>query len=137
MLLVTAASDGNGRFGTGWGAPLQLARDMLATPFGAMRWPPDGRRGTAADLIARGPLIVYVFASSSANVAILLMISSVLAGLIDNVLKPILFGRGAGVPGDRDRGHRRHDQLRDDRPIRGAVVLAVGYELFAALDQRQ
>ena len=51
MLLVAAAIAGNGRFGT-VGAPLQLAPDMLATPFGAMRWPPDGRRGTIADLIA-------------------------------------------------------------------------------------
>lgn len=44
------------------------------------------------------PLIFYVFQNSSAPVAIAFAIWSVLVGLIDNVLKPMLMGRGVEAP---------------------------------------
>src|SRR6188768_2096013 len=49
-------------------------------------------------LIVPGPMVVYVFAYSCTNLAIFFMVWSLFVGLIDNVLKPILLGRGAGVP---------------------------------------
>src|SRR4051812_47397179 len=45
-----------------------------------------------------GPMIVYVFASYSTKVAVPFMVWSMFVGVVDNVLKPILLGRGAGVP---------------------------------------
>lgn len=44
------------------------------------------------------PVIVYVFYTSSTVVAVLFAIWSILVGLSDNVLKPLLMGRGSSVP---------------------------------------
>ena len=44
------------------------------------------------------PVIIYVFYASSTVVAVLFAIWSVLVGLSDNVLKPLLMGRGSAVP---------------------------------------
>jgi len=44
------------------------------------------------------PVIFYVFSTSSTLIAILFTIWSVLVGLSDNVLKPLLMGRGSSVP---------------------------------------
>jgi predicted PurR-regulated permease PerM len=44
------------------------------------------------------PLAIYVFSAESVGVAIAFAVWSFLAGLSDNVLKPILLGRGASVP---------------------------------------
>ncbi len=44
------------------------------------------------------PVIVYVFYTSSTAVAVLFAIWSVSVGLSDNVLKPLLMGRGSPVP---------------------------------------
>jgi predicted PurR-regulated permease PerM len=45
-----------------------------------------------------GPIIVYVFATSSTLVAIPFAIWTLAVALSDNVLKPMLLGRGASVP---------------------------------------
>jgi predicted PurR-regulated permease PerM len=85
-------------------------------------------------LIVLGPMIVYVFASSSANVAILFMVWSLFVGVIDNVLKPILLGRGAGVPTLVIVIGAIGGMISSGiiGLFVGAVVLSVGYELFAA-----
>jgi predicted PurR-regulated permease PerM len=44
------------------------------------------------------PLILYVFWSASTWIAVLFTIWAVLVGLSDNVLKPLLMGRGSKVP---------------------------------------
>jgi len=48
--------------------------------------------------IVIGPVIVYVFYTASTTVAILFTIWGVLIGLSDNLLRPILLGRGVDVP---------------------------------------
>jgi len=85
-------------------------------------------------IIVLGPMIVYVFASSSVNVAIPFTIWSLFIGVIDNVLKPILLGRGAGVPTLVIVIGAIGGMISSGiiGLFVGAVVLAVGYELFAA-----
>jgi predicted PurR-regulated permease PerM len=84
--------------------------------------------------IALLPTVVLVFSSSSTPVAVGFAAWCLFISLIDNVLKPILFGRGAKVPtlviflgaigGMLSMGIIGL--------FLGAVVLAVGYELFVA-----
>jgi len=85
-------------------------------------------------MLVLGPIIVYVFASSSTSVAIPFAIWTVLVGLLDNVLKPILLGRGAAVPTLVIVIGAIGGMLSSGiiGLFVGAVVLAVGYELFAA-----
>ena len=49
-------------------------------------------------LLVLGPIIIYVFSTADTVTAVLFMIWSVLVGLSDNLLKPILLGRGVQVP---------------------------------------
>jgi len=44
------------------------------------------------------PVIFYVFSTSSTLVAILFAVWSIAVGLSDNVLKPLLMGRGSAIP---------------------------------------
>lgn len=44
------------------------------------------------------PAVIYVFATASTTKATLFLIWCVVVGLMDNVLKPILLGRGVAVP---------------------------------------
>lgn len=44
------------------------------------------------------PLIVYVFAHSTTTVAIIFTVAAVVIGLLDNILKPVLLGRGLKIP---------------------------------------
>ena len=85
-------------------------------------------------VLVLGPMIVYVFASFSASVAIPFAIWSLFVGLIDNVLKPILLGRGAAVPTLVIVIGAIGGMISSGiiGLFVGAVVLAVGYELFAA-----
>src|SRR6188768_1883946 len=85
-------------------------------------------------LIVLGPMIVYVFASSSMNVAIPFTVWSLFIGVIDNDLKPILLGRGAGVPTLVIVIGAIGGMISSGiiGLFVGSVVLAVGYELFAA-----
>jgi predicted PurR-regulated permease PerM len=78
--------------------------------------------------------VVYVFAVSSVTKAVIFLIWCVIVGLIDNVLKPILLGRGVAVPivviflgaiGG-------FVALGIIGLFVGAIVLSVGYKLFLA-----
>ena len=44
------------------------------------------------------PAVIYMFVIASTTKAILFMIWCIFVGLIDNVLKPLLLGRGVAVP---------------------------------------
>jgi predicted PurR-regulated permease PerM len=44
------------------------------------------------------PVMIYVFSTADTLTAVLLLVWSVLVGLLDNVLKPLLLGRGVNVP---------------------------------------
>jgi predicted PurR-regulated permease PerM len=44
------------------------------------------------------PIVIYVFSVASTTVSVLFLIWSLFVGLIDNVLKPLFFGRGVEVP---------------------------------------
>jgi predicted PurR-regulated permease PerM len=85
-------------------------------------------------LLVLGPIIVYVFATSSTIVAVLFCVWALAVSLSDNVLKPILLGRGVDVPvlvifvgaiGGFILGGIIGLFV-------GAVLLAVGYTLFNA-----
>ena len=97
---------------------------LLAMAFGVVQVPV---------ILITLPAILYAFAVKSTTVAIIFMIWSIVAGLSDAVLKPMMIGHGLEVP----------------MPIIllgviggvmafglvglfiGAVVLAVGYVLFS------
>jgi predicted PurR-regulated permease PerM len=44
------------------------------------------------------PAVIYVFAIASTTKAVLFLLWCIMVGLIDNVLKPLLLGRGTAVP---------------------------------------
>jgi len=80
------------------------------------------------------PIVIYVFATSSMTAAVLFTIWSILAGVSDTFLKPILLGRGLDLPmvvifmgaigGFLSSGFIGL--------FVGAVMLALGYKLFMA-----
>ena len=80
------------------------------------------------------PALIYVFATASTTKAVIFLIWCIIVGLMDNVLKPVLLGRGAAVPiavvflgalgGFVAMGIIGL--------FVGAVVLSVGYKLFCA-----
>lgn len=80
------------------------------------------------------PILIYVFSTADLVPAILFLIWSILAGSIDNILKPIFLGRGVEVPmavifigaigGFLSSGIIGL--------FVGAVVLVLGYKLFLA-----
>jgi len=80
------------------------------------------------------PTVIYVFSTGSTVSAVLFLIWSLFVALIDNVLKPLLLGRGAKVPmvvifvgaigGFLDSGVIGL--------FIGSVVLALGYSLLVA-----
>ena len=49
-------------------------------------------------LLVTLPIVIYLFAVKSTSVAIIWTILMIVAGLSDNILKPILLGKGASVP---------------------------------------
>jgi predicted PurR-regulated permease PerM len=44
------------------------------------------------------PVIIYVFAAADTTTAVIFLVWSLLVGALDNVLKPLLLGRGVNVP---------------------------------------
>lgn len=80
------------------------------------------------------PPVIYLFATASTTKAVIFLIWCIVVGLMDNVLKPLLLGRGAQVPiavvflgaigGFVAMGIIGL--------FVGAVVLSVGYKLFLA-----
>jgi predicted PurR-regulated permease PerM len=83
-------------------------------------------------LLILGPAMIYVFANESTTAAVIFMIWGILVSGSDAILKPLLMGRGVRVPmlvilvgaigGMMSMGILGL--------FIGAVVLAVGYELF-------
>jgi predicted PurR-regulated permease PerM len=49
-------------------------------------------------ILILGPIIVYVFSTSSTVIAVVFAIWSILVGISDAFLKPLLMGRGVDVP---------------------------------------
>jgi len=79
------------------------------------------------------PFIVYVFSSEGASVTtIVFAIYSILAGLVDNVLKPLLLGRGVDVPMPVVLIGALGGMVTSGilGLFIGPIVLAVGYRLF-------
>ena len=80
------------------------------------------------------PAVIYMFAIASTTKAILFLVWCIFVGLIDNVLKPLLLGRGAAVPIavvflGAIGGFIVMGTLG---LFVGAIVLSVGYKLFLA-----
>ena len=78
--------------------------------------------------------MIYVFATADPVVATVFLIWSLFVGLIDNILKPILLGRGVKAPMiviflGAIGGFLAFGIIG---LFVGAVVLALGYELFLA-----
>ena len=80
------------------------------------------------------PAVIYVFATASTTKAVIFLVWCIIVGLMDNVLKPLLLGRGVAVPiavvflgaigGFVAMGIIGL--------FVGAIVLSVGYKLFLA-----
>jgi len=80
------------------------------------------------------PAVIYMFAIASTTKAVLFLVWSIIVGLSDNVLKPILLGRGAAVPIavvflGAIGGFIAVGIIG---LFLGAIVLSVGYKLFLA-----
>ena len=106
------------RLVVGWVRPLVLLVAIVQLP----------------PLLVLAPVIVYVFSTSSTTVAVVFTIWSVLVGALDNVLKPMLMGRGVEVPMLVIFMGAIGGFLADGiiGLFVGAVVLALGYSLFTA-----
>lgn len=79
------------------------------------------------------PVIIYVFASQGATVwTIVFAVYVFVAGLVDNVLKPLMLGRGVSVPMPVILIGALGGMVTNGiiGLFIGPVVLAVGYELF-------
>ena len=85
-------------------------------------------------LLVLAPVIVYVFSTSSTVVAVVFAVWSVLVGISDTFLKPILMGRGVDVPMLVIFMGAIGGFMLDGiiGLFVGAVVLALGYTLFTA-----
>jgi predicted PurR-regulated permease PerM len=85
-------------------------------------------------LIILGPIIIYVFSVAATVPAVLFMIWSLLVGLSDNILKPLLLGRGLDIPRLVILLGAIGGMILSGiiGLFVGAVVLALGYRLFIA-----
>jgi len=85
-------------------------------------------------LLVLAPIIIYVFSTASTTVAVIFMVWSLLVSMSDAFLKPLLLGRGVEVPMliilIGAIGGMIHSGIIG--LFVGAVVLALGYELFKA-----
>jgi predicted PurR-regulated permease PerM len=105
------------------GVPAAGIWALLVLLFAVVQLPP---------LLVLVPIIVWVFASHSTVVALVFAIWSTAVGLSDNLLKPLLLGRGSEVPMvvifiGAIGGFIRAGIIG---LFVGAVVLAVGHDLF-------
>jgi predicted PurR-regulated permease PerM len=84
---------------------------LIQSVFAALGFFVDGLPGAslwsviflfAAVLQAGGlvlvPAVIYVFATASTTKAVIFLIWCIFVGLLDNILKPVLLGRGVAVP---------------------------------------
>ena len=80
------------------------------------------------------PAVIYIFATASTTKAVIFLIWCIVVGLLDNILKPLLLGRGVAVPmavillG----AFGGFFAMGIIGLFIGAVVLSVGYKLFIA-----
>ncbi len=85
-------------------------------------------------ILILAPIIIYVFSASSTTAAVIFMIWSIVVSMSDALLKPLLLGRGVEVPMliilVGAIGGMIHSGIIG--LFVGAVVLALGYELFNA-----
>jgi predicted PurR-regulated permease PerM len=83
-------------------------------------------------ILILGPIIIYVFTITSTVPAVIFMIWSLLVGMSDSFLKPLLLGRGLDVPMLVILLGAIGGMILSGiiGLFVGAVVLAVGYELF-------
>jgi predicted PurR-regulated permease PerM len=83
-------------------------------------------------IVVLGPIIVYVFSITTTVPAVLFMIWSLLVGVSDSFLKPLLLGRGLDVPMLVILLGAIGGMVLSGfiGLFVGAVVLAVGYKLF-------
>ena len=84
-------------------------------------------------LLVTLPAIGYIWSSGDyGNVeAILLSVLLFIAGAADNILKPLLLGRGVDA-GDTDRRTGWHGRQGYLGMFVGAILLALGYQIFMA-----
>jgi predicted PurR-regulated permease PerM len=80
------------------------------------------------------PAVIYMFAIASTTKAVIFLIWCVIVGVMDNVLKPLLLGRGVAVPMavvflGAIGGFMA---MRTIGLFVGAIVLSVGYKLLLA-----
>jgi len=80
------------------------------------------------------PAVIYMFAIASTTKAVIFLIWCIIVALMDNVLKPLLLGRGAAVPMavvflGAIGGFVAMGIIG---LFVGAIVLSVGYKLFLA-----
>lgn len=80
------------------------------------------------------PAVIYVFATSSVTKAVIFMVWCLIVALVDNVVKPLLLGRGVAVPIvvvflGAIGGFVAMGLIG---LFVGAIVLSVGYKLFIA-----
>jgi predicted PurR-regulated permease PerM len=85
------------------------------------------------------PIIVYVFATKAMQPAIIFLVWTLVAGLSDNVLKPLMLGRGLEVPMPVILIGVIGGMIADGLLglFVGPVVLAVGYVLLIEWMQRR
>jgi predicted PurR-regulated permease PerM len=91
-------------------------------------------------LIVLAPIIIYVFSATATVPAVIFMIWSLLVGLSDNILKPLLLGRGLEIPMPVILLGAIGGMIMSGLIglFVGAVVLSVGYTLYNAwLDSGQ
>jgi predicted PurR-regulated permease PerM len=80
------------------------------------------------------PALIYIFATAGTTTAVIFLIWCIFVGLLDNILKPMLLGRGVAVPmaviflG----AFGGMFAMGIIGLFIGAVVLSVGYKLFLA-----
>jgi predicted PurR-regulated permease PerM len=80
------------------------------------------------------PAVIYVFATASVTKAVIFLVWCIVVGLMDNVLKPLLLGRGGTVPVavvflGAIGGFMAINVIG---LFVGAIVLSVGYKLAIA-----
>ena len=85
-------------------------------------------------LIVLIPVIIYVFSTAATVPAVIFLIWTVLVGLSDNVLKPLLLGRGLEIPMPIILLGAIGGMIMSGLIglFVGAVVLSVGYMLYTA-----
>jgi predicted PurR-regulated permease PerM len=86
-------------------------------------------------VIALLPAVLYGFAAFSTTRAVIFLVWCIVVGLMDNILKPILLGRGAKVPMPVIFLGVLGGFMFMNSIIGlfvGAIILSVGYKLFMA-----